>query len=116
MKFELFSRLYDEAIQYTDADMYVAERGWQDWMDEYASVSDVSAISDILFRIYDLAHMDIKELRNLASLSQVAFSSTYSVPRRTLQDWEYGANRTPAYMLKLISYTLFEKRCENEQN
>ena len=114
MKFELFSRLYDEAVQYEDTDMYVAERGWQDWMDEYASGTDAKAVSDILFVIHDLAHMDIKELRNLASLSQVAFSSTYSVPRRTLQDWEYGANRTPAYMLKLISYTLFEKRYEHE--
>ena len=116
MKFELFSRLYDEAIQYTDADMYVAERGWQDWMDEYASGPDTKAVSDILFVIHDLAHMDIKGLRNLASLSQVAFSSTYSVPRRTLQDWEYGANRTPAYLLKLVSYTLYTERCKNEQN
>ena len=60
MKFELFSRLYDEAMQYKDADMFVAERGWQDWMDEYASRSDANAVSDILFAIHDLAHMDIK--------------------------------------------------------
>ena len=114
MKFELFSRLYDEAMQYEDTDMYVAERGWQDWMEEYTSGSDISAVSDILFRIYDLAHMEMKELRNLAGLSQMSFSRIYGIPRRTIQDWEYGANRTPAYLLKLVSYTLYTERCKNE--
>ena len=32
--FELFTRLYSEAKQYDDIDLFTSERGWQDWMDK----------------------------------------------------------------------------------
>ena len=33
--FELFTRLYSEAKQYDDIDLFTSERGWQDWMDNF---------------------------------------------------------------------------------
>lgn len=110
MKFELFSKLYDESQEYTDVDMYIAERGWQDWMEDYENGSDATQIADILFGIYDLAHMGIKEMRASMKLTFKAFSALYSIPSRTIQDWEYGKSKTPEYLLKLIAYTIFTGR------
>lgn len=116
MKFEIFSGLYNQALQYSDCDMYVAERGWQEWMDSYSDGNDVSIISTILSNIFDLAHMDIKEMRSTLGLTFKGFFELYSIPIRTAQDWEYGKNKTPAYVKKLIVYTILLRRLENEQN
>ena len=110
MKFELFSELYNEALQYSDPDMYVAERGWQEWMDSYSQDDDASAVANILFTIYDLSKMDIKQLRASVGLTFKGFSTLYSIPSRTVQDWEYDKNRTPEYVLKFVSYTIFLDR------
>lgn len=109
MKYELFSRLYNEAMDYEDVDMYIAERGWQEWMDEYADGNDASDIAAILTRIYDLANMDIKAMRAQDGLSFKKFSAVYGIPERTIQDWEYGKRRTPEYVRRLLAYTMLEK-------
>ena len=35
MEFELFSGLYKAALESTDKEMFIAELGWQDWMNQY---------------------------------------------------------------------------------
>ncbi len=112
MKFELFSELYNEALQYSDPDMYVSERGWQEWMDEYSQDNDVSVVADILHNIYDLSRMDIKQMRASLGLTFRAFSELYSIPSRTVQDWEYGKNKAPEYVRKFVSYTILLRKLE----
>ena len=116
MKFELYSELYNQALRYDDCDMYVAERGWQDWMDNFSDGNDVSVISTILSGIFDVAHMDIKKMRADLGLSFKSFRLPYWKPSRTAQDWEYGKNKTPEYILKFVGYTILLRRLENEQN
>lgn len=121
MKFEIFSKLFNEAHQYKDIDMYVAERGWEDWMDDYADIDDdapdASDIYDVLTEIYSLAHMNIKQMRSHLNLTFNEFSYRYSVASRTVQDWEYGKSKTPEYILKLVAYTIFmERGCTDEQD
>ena len=114
MKFALFAKLYDEAREYSDLDMYIAERGWQEWMDEYSSPdsNDASEITSILTRIYELAHMDLGQLRSEINLSASAFSKLYGIPTRTVQSWEYKERRTPDYALRFISYAIFMDKLE----
>lgn len=103
MRYELFSRLYDEAGEYDDLELYIAERGWQDWMDDY---SEVDSIAEILDKIYSLAKSDFKDLRIQSGHGIKAFSLAYGIPERTVQAWEYG-ERTPAdYLTKLLAYTM----------
>lgn len=110
IKFELFSRLYREAADYTDADMYVGERGWQsDWMDEIDGAG--VDIGKLMLDIWELAHMDIAQLRRRTGLSQRAFADRYNIPRRSVENWEsLDKNRhEPAgYLKMLIAYTLLE--------
>lgn len=109
MKFTLFAKLYGEALVYTNLEMYISERGWQDWMDAYVDDDDddASRVSEILEHIYSLAHMDIGQLRSETKLSASAFSRLFGIPIRTAQSWEYKERRTPEYALILISYAIF---------
>ncbi|MDO5572961.1 MAG: hypothetical protein Q4G60_03165 [bacterium] len=113
MKYDLFKKFYDEAKDYNDVDMYIAERGWQDWMDKYSPTDDASKVAEILTRIYNLSKLSIRYLRSMLGLSQISFYETYGIPRRTLQDWESGDNKVADYLVALVAYTVFEGE-ENE--
>ena len=118
MKFSLFMKLYNEALE-VDLDHYIADRGWEDWMDKYvadknAAFVDTTKIAAILNRIYDLAHMGIKELREDMGITVKAFSQLFEIPYRTIQGWEYENHRTPEYTLHLIAYALFMGDMDDE--
>lgn len=106
MKYSLFSMLYHEACSYNDPDMYVAERGWQEWMDDYAD----GEIAHILFRIYDLAHMGAKELRAELGLTQKTMYELYGIPKRTQNRWEHDKHQAPPGFIPLIAYTVFMEK------
>lgn len=103
MKFELFATLYKEALEYDDVDMFIAERGWQDWMDSY----DTDSIGDILTTIYTLANEPIKEMRLNQKLSRAQFCRTYDIKTRTAEDWDSGARPIPDHTKMLVAYTFF---------
>lgn len=105
MTYDLFITLYSEALEYSDVDLYIAERGWQDWMDDYDG-----SIGEALAMIYTLATNNIKSNRQLAGLSRAAFSRQYRIPIRTAENWEAtgdNARELPSYTKTLIDYSLF---------
>lgn len=52
--------------------------------------------------------MTIKEIRTLTGLSQVKFGERYSIPMRTIQDWEAGARKPPEYVVTLLERVVKE--------
>lgn len=66
MKWEEKERLMKEAKKYAadDLDLFIAETGWEDWMNEYTDAEDGEPISDeegkkidkILISIFEKAH------------------------------------------------------------
>ncbi len=48
----------------------------------------------------------LKTARKQSGMSQVEFASYFNLPRRTYQDWEYGKNPIPEYILRLMLYKL----------
>lgn len=120
MQYNLFSRLYKEASQYNDIDVYVAERGWQEWMEEYSTEDkneniETDNIVKILYKVYELYNSSIREMRESIGLSRDRFSSIYNIPGRTLQDWEYSKNKMPEYTKCLIAYTIFQEELFDDQ-
>ena len=105
MDYTTYAQLWAEATQYADFDLYVAERGWQDWMDAYADRS-ASAVTDVLQRIWDMAHDGTRAMRRLLGCSQVAFAARFTIPTRTVENWESGANVPPPYVMKLLGYAV----------
>ena len=107
MKYELFTKLYGEALEYSDVEEYIAERGWQDWMDRYENVGNV------LKQIYTLSNSTLKESRERLNINRAAFSRMYSIPVRTLENWDAGINEAPEYVKMLIDYTIFIEEKNN---
>lgn len=104
--YELFTRLYDEALSYKEVDFFIAERGWQEWMNLF---DDVDMIAKILEIIYEYSRCTIKDIRNNLNVSRASFSRKYGIPLRTVEDWESERSKIPEYTEKLIKYTLFVK-------
>lgn len=104
MKYELFLSLYSEALGYADVDMYVAERGWQEWMDGYPE----EKLGSILQEIYFLANADLKNVREKYGYSRAEFSRLFNIPLRSLENWDAGSRKMPEYVKALICYALFE--------
>lgn len=98
MDFELFKQLYSEALESPSLELYIGERGWQDWMDSYDSPDE------ILTTIHTLANSTLAESR---TVSRAEFARRFDIPVRTLEDWDSGKRIAPAYVKKLIDYTIF---------
>ncbi|MBO1141398.1 hypothetical protein FQS87_15935 [Enterococcus avium] len=109
MTYKLFLSLYNEALGYVDVDMYVAERGWQDWMNDYPE----DKVGSILQEIFFLANSDLKTIREERGYSRAAFSRLFNIPIRSLEDWDAERRKMPDYVKALICYALFESSYES---
>ena len=52
--------------------------------------------------------MTITEIRSISGLDKAKFARKYNIPYRTIQDWEAGKSKPPAYVLPLL------ERCVKE--
>jgi len=111
MKFELFSKLYQEAAEYADTDMYIGERGWQDWMEEYGDEENSEKIVEILKVIYSLQKMNLREMREANDMTiRAKFCEVYMLKLRTVEDWEAGKSPVPESTKMLVAYSFFAGR------
>lgn len=46
------------------------------------------------------------KLREESGMNRREFSEYFSIPYRTVQDWERGKRKMPDYLLRLIAYKL----------
>lgn len=58
--------------------------------------------------------MTIKEIRARSGMSRAEFSRKYSIPIRTLENWEGGARKCPPYLEKLLERAVRED-CQNPE-
>lgn len=67
---------------------------------------------DEIGKIWDVAHMTIRDIRQYTGLSQVKFAIRFYIPRRTVEDWESGARTCPDYVRLLLAQAagLFERK------
>ena len=116
INFKLFAQLYVETQQYNDMDVYIAERGWQDWMNDYSE----DQVVYILKTIYQMAKMSFTDLRTFGGYSsRVSFCDTFKIPVKTVQKWDYEVSSTADYTKMFIAYILFikaDKEAGDEQD
>lgn len=105
IEFDMFARLYDEAKIYNNLDMYIMERGWQEWMDDL----EAGTVAEVLKYIYSVASDGFKELLNhYETLRKV--SDKFRIPYSTLQRWKSGITDVPEYTLIMMAYiTIIEQ-------
>ncbi|MGX7199234.1 helix-turn-helix domain-containing protein [Enterococcus nangangensis] len=103
MDYELFAELHLQATEEKDLDMYIGERGWQEWMDNFPPAS----LGTILKNIFDLAHGDLKSNRERIGLNQKQFSGKYNIPVTTVGKWEREERELSPWLKVLIDYSIF---------
>lgn len=113
MTYKIFRELYEQAREYDNINLYIMERGWQDWMND---LSGADVISDVLKKIYSLANSDNKwkaiseEFRNFKEISDI-----FGIPYKTMQNWNSGHVRPSEYLLLLIAYAVINDICEKKE-
>ena len=50
--------------------------------------------------------LSLRDMRTQLGWSQQAFGDYFGIPRRSIQNWESGERKCPAYVLDLIRYKL----------
>ena len=53
--------------------------------------------------------MTIKELRTACGMTQKAFAEYFSIPKRSIENWEANKRKAPEYLVKLIEYKLMKE-------
>ena len=70
--------------------------------DREGFIASSTGSADELSRIWELAHMSIREIRTKSGLSQRKFAALFGIPRRTLEDWDAGKSAPPGYVRLLL--------------
>lgn len=50
----------------------------------------------------------VKAIRMRTGMSQTAFGELYSIPMRTIQNWENGVTEAPDYVIELLDRVVDE--------
>lgn len=109
MNFKYYQSLVDDASEQTNKELWIAECGYP-----FDCPYSANNWIEILSIIYDVAHCDIKELVKRVG-KMTAFSDTYRIPYKTLQNW-CGKTREPqTYLIRLIGYTLVQNIEGNQE-
>ena len=71
--------------------------------DDAAGCVDLDAEKARLSRIWDVAHLSMRELVARTGLSQTAFAKQAGVPLRTVQDWCAARRSCPGWVRFLLA-------------
>ncbi|CUN34255.1 Uncharacterised protein [Faecalibacterium prausnitzii] len=71
--------------------------------DDASGCIDLDAEKERLSRIWDLAHLSMREMVACTGLSQTAFAKQVGIPLRTVQDWCGEKRACPAYVRFLLA-------------
>lgn len=100
---KLFCALFAAALTAADRDAFVSDwslsSAWGDALDADSPADRI----DLLARLWDAAHLTIRDIRQHTGLSQAAFATRYCIPTRTLEDWERGVRSCPDYLRLLLA-------------
>lgn len=101
MTYETYRNLVSDALNAENEEMFIAEQGWADWMDEYGE--DTDRIADDMRNIYKVAHMTVRDLISASGMTKAAFSRRFLIHLRTVENWVYGIHPCPIYVRLMIA-------------
>lgn len=82
---KLFEKLWQDALNQPNMELYISEYGYPEWFDEISN--DVDEIVGTLENIHEVAHMAIRDMVKWSGLSQAGFASRFCIPKRTVESW-----------------------------
>lgn len=99
-----FETIYTAALSDNDREAFVSDWALADvWgEDDTAEGEELVARAELVDRIWGLAHLTIREVRDYLGLSQREFSRRFCVPYSTVLNWE-ARGCAPAYVVLLLA-------------
>lgn len=99
-----FYTLFGEALKANDRDAFVCDWSLSSaWGDPEGAANIPEERIKALGDLWDVAHITVREIRAATGLSQIAFAQRFCMPRRTVENWESGANNCPDYLRLLLA-------------
>ena len=98
-----FHTIFVDALRVADRIAFISEWSLSSiWNDDPAD--DIPSERLIqLGRIWDAAHLSIRDIRAETGLSQVKFGEAFSIPRRSIENWESETTEAPPYTRLLLA-------------
>lgn len=91
-----FAILWASALQSDDQDSFFAEWATSSLFDDIAA--------DYVSKIWQVAHMTVRDMRDKTGLSQIKFADLICAPRKTVINWEARGGITNYQRLWLASF------------
>lgn len=107
MKYRDFRNIYLSLGDCDSEEMFIAERGWQDWMEEYADDESGGKITNILHAFWCIKDNIVKGLKIVCGLTQEEIDEDYGIPKRTIEDWSSGAHIAPQGKACMLAFCVF---------
>lgn len=107
MKYRDFRNIYLSLDDCDSEEMFIAERGWQDWMKEYADDESGGNITNILHNVWCMKGNIVKGLKSVFGLTQRKISEEYGIPIRTIEQWSSGLKKIPLGKACMLAYCVF---------
>lgn len=85
MTSKLFYRLWQDALEQPDLEMYIGEFGFPEYFDEVGD--NVEEVAKILSSIHRVAHITIPEIISESSMTKREFSEKFCIPLKTIEGW-----------------------------
>jgi len=101
-----FALLWEAALSATDRELFVSEwRSSAIWGEPWdIKEKELIYIADYCMRVYEIAHMEIKEMIKKANMTQTVFAERFCIPKRTVENWcgKTSAARKPTDWQRLL--------------
>lgn len=101
-----FHILFVDASRDDNRDTFVSDYAlstlWGDELGDTVSDEVFAERIELCGRVWDLAHMSVKDIRQATGLSQARFAERFCIPRRTVEDWE-AKGSAPGYVRLMLA-------------
>lgn len=101
---KLFAKLWSDALDQPDKELYIAEYGYPEWFGEISE--DPEEITSVIGNIHDVANMSVKDMVKKSGLSQAKFAEKFCIPKRTIESWCMGERSCPDYVRLMLARLL----------
>lgn len=100
MNSKLYYKLWQDAKNQPDKEMYIGKYDYTDWFDEISTNPD--KVISFLEGIHDKIWMPFNDILSNSGFSKAEFSRRFCIPIRTVEDWYSGKRKMPEWAKKLI--------------
>lgn len=107
-----FRKHYIDAMEAKNEEIFIAEPGWEEWMDRY-NVDTVVSILRIIYKLSE-AGKDVTELRKIYGVSRAEFSRMLGIPLRTIDNWNAKVSMPSEHLFFMIAHEVFINMCMEE--